>query len=369
MKEKIEMIDVALIVEHPRERELYGEPIADDELVDSIRHRGIVVPLIVTKNNFYDIDLLGGVLAVAGHRRRIGAIKAGLEKIPCIIRKYNTVEELEADMIISNRQRKKEPRILKAEMDRLLALYETESLAKSKLLVEKEIQASRLTLNKLNKQPNSPMGENTPSDDDYADEVAGIAVDADADAKQVHKAVAKALGISNKSAERLLAVCNAGYFNAWKSRIEYKHLKTKGKEIPGERLDAITNAWAENNDSYLDEQRSLREAYDNWQKIRKEFETKALGGGKKPAAKQTKGKPKKKMPPLFIDISPIPTTWSQMPNAFIGEEVADIVIKTAAGNDFGIIKSHSAITGFCLHAGKKLLKIDLDALAMLCEKE
>lgn len=82
---KIELIDINLIKpneEQPR-KEFQNEAL--DELVESIKRHGILQPIILRK-----ID--GGYGIVAGERRWRAAIKAGLDKIPSIIRELDQIE-------------------------------------------------------------------------------------------------------------------------------------------------------------------------------------------------------------------------------------------------------------------------------------
>lgn len=70
------------------------------ELTDSIREKGVQEPLLVVLNPD------GTYRIVAGHRRWRAAIAAGLTTVPCIIKKYPSLEyEIEV-MLIENEQRK-----------------------------------------------------------------------------------------------------------------------------------------------------------------------------------------------------------------------------------------------------------------------
>ena len=74
---------------------LDNEEMAD--LVNSIKDNGVLVPIIVRlKDGKYEI--------ISGHRRCFAAKKAGLEKVPAIVKKY-TDEEATLTMVDSNIQR------------------------------------------------------------------------------------------------------------------------------------------------------------------------------------------------------------------------------------------------------------------------
>lgn len=64
--------DPRKLKEHPENRGLYEDD-ADAELVESIKSVGIVEPLLILRDDS----------VVSGHRRRDGAIKAGLKTVPC----------------------------------------------------------------------------------------------------------------------------------------------------------------------------------------------------------------------------------------------------------------------------------------------
>ncbi|MEN3044006.1 MAG: ParB/RepB/Spo0J family partition protein [Candidatus Hydrothermales bacterium] len=67
------------------------------ELIDSIKEKGIIEPIIVRP-----VD--DGFEIVAGHRRFLAAIEAGLEMIPCIVKELTEKEAAEIS-IIENIQR------------------------------------------------------------------------------------------------------------------------------------------------------------------------------------------------------------------------------------------------------------------------
>ena len=64
------------------------------ELVDSIRERGIVTPVVVRPTGD------GGYELISGHRRTHAAGILGLETVPAIIRKMTDDEAVEAMVII-----------------------------------------------------------------------------------------------------------------------------------------------------------------------------------------------------------------------------------------------------------------------------
>lgn len=72
-------------------RRLFDED-AIDELAESIREHGILQPIIVVRSN-------QGYIIVAGERRFRASKKAGLKKVPVIIRSLNDQNQLEVSLI------------------------------------------------------------------------------------------------------------------------------------------------------------------------------------------------------------------------------------------------------------------------------
>ena len=97
----IEYCSADLLNEHERQSEIYGITLVDDDFVESIRVKGIIQPVLVSKR----ID--GKYYIIAGHRRVKGSVKAGFTGIPCIIKKYDNIDDEVADLVISNKQREK----------------------------------------------------------------------------------------------------------------------------------------------------------------------------------------------------------------------------------------------------------------------
>jgi len=81
---------------HPTNKEIYGDQ-ADTELVESVRTKGVLNPLLVTNDG----------IVISGHRRLDAARRAGLKEVPTVLfRSDDNLDVLEA-LIESNRQRQK----------------------------------------------------------------------------------------------------------------------------------------------------------------------------------------------------------------------------------------------------------------------
>jgi ParB family chromosome partitioning protein len=65
---------------------------AFDELVESVKEKGILTPLLVTKTE-------GGYRLIAGERRWRAAQRAGLETVPVVVKEVTPIESLELALI------------------------------------------------------------------------------------------------------------------------------------------------------------------------------------------------------------------------------------------------------------------------------
>lgn len=98
-KDKVVELPVAMLQEFKDHPFRVEDDDSMKELAENILSNGIITPLLVrkTEENVYEI--------ISGHRRRYAAIKAGLEKVPAIIREYASDDEATIAMVSANRQR------------------------------------------------------------------------------------------------------------------------------------------------------------------------------------------------------------------------------------------------------------------------
>ncbi|MBA2435997.1 MAG: ParB/RepB/Spo0J family partition protein [Chthoniobacterales bacterium] len=95
--ERVQQISLLQIVPSPLQPRREFERAALEELIDSIRQRGIIQPLIVRQaNNQFEL--------IAGERRWRAAKEAGLNEAPAIVRQATDLEVLEL-ALIENLQR------------------------------------------------------------------------------------------------------------------------------------------------------------------------------------------------------------------------------------------------------------------------
>lgn len=82
---------------HKINLDIYGDEIADVDLVESIREKGILEPIVILEDN----------TIISGHRRWFASMSLNLERVPCRSMSFsNELDEKEA-LIEFNRQRKK----------------------------------------------------------------------------------------------------------------------------------------------------------------------------------------------------------------------------------------------------------------------
>lgn len=88
--------EVSKLKPHPLNAKIYGDE-ADDELVESIRQKGILSPLLIAHNN----------RIISGHRRWSAAKLLGLAEVPVVVFGSEDDLDIEEALIEANRQRVK----------------------------------------------------------------------------------------------------------------------------------------------------------------------------------------------------------------------------------------------------------------------
>lgn len=100
---------------------LYGIPDAEiDDLLESVRTSGVLVPLVVTRQ-------AGVWEVVSGHRRLACARALGLELVPCEVRSFSSPAAVQQAILEYNRQRTKTFSQRMREADALEELYSTKA--------------------------------------------------------------------------------------------------------------------------------------------------------------------------------------------------------------------------------------------------
>ena len=98
-KDKEMLLRIEEVHGNPDQPRKHFEPEALQELTDSVRHFGILQPLLVQRD-----EKLGGYRIIAGERRYRAAQAAGLKEIPVLVRDYSSQQVAEIS-IIENVQR------------------------------------------------------------------------------------------------------------------------------------------------------------------------------------------------------------------------------------------------------------------------
>jgi len=104
-------IEISKLKLHPLNIELYGDDQGVD-LVDSIKNKGILTPLIITKKN----------VIISGSRRYHAAKLVGLESVPAIKSKLTDELDIEEAIIIANQNRVKTNEQIAREFKKLKAI-------------------------------------------------------------------------------------------------------------------------------------------------------------------------------------------------------------------------------------------------------
>lgn len=180
----------ATLIEHPDNARIYGDD-ADADLIESIRIKGVLTPLLVTRSN----------VIISGHRRWKAAMTLGLSSVP--IAYFESDDELDVleALIEANRQRVK-----------------TNEQLGREFLELKRIEAERAKLRQLAAQNNDAgraVPENFPELEDRGD---------------ARDQAAAKLGISGKQGEKIVKVL--GHIDT---------LRDQGEDDEAERLRAQLN--------------------------------------------------------------------------------------------------------------------------------
>ena len=101
---------------------VYGDPSAEaDGLLDSVRERGVLVPLVVARAG------KGGWEILSGHRRHACAVALGMEAVPCQEVRMASPEDRRRAILDYNRQRRKTFSQTMREADALEAILAAEA--------------------------------------------------------------------------------------------------------------------------------------------------------------------------------------------------------------------------------------------------
>lgn len=143
-------ININQLKSHPCQVEVYGEESVDSDLVQSIRAKGILQPLIVTEKNE----------VLSGNRRWKAGVKAGLKAVPVDVRSGLDILEQESFIIESNLQRTKTARQLGREAIKLKEI-EAERSKQRMVAAQNNKRAAMLNIDIAAKEQPPPKGATT----------------------------------------------------------------------------------------------------------------------------------------------------------------------------------------------------------------
>ena len=119
-------LPVRILLPHEKNLDIYGVGDPDvTDLLPSIATKGILRPLIVTPRDEETYWIVDGV------RRWTAAVDLGLETVPCLIKHYESEDELVLDIIDYNRYRRKTPRQMYMEAMTLWPIFAEEARLRS----------------------------------------------------------------------------------------------------------------------------------------------------------------------------------------------------------------------------------------------
>lgn len=224
---KIELIEIDLendlILPHPKQHELYGDEILDEDFVESIKLQGVLQPPVVTyfkdvKEGFENHDYpKDAIVFISGHRRWKGSLKAGRVKLYCQVKRYENYFDSEVDHITFNKTRHK----TKAQIANELLAY------KQKLdQIRKELEVNGLEA--LSKYKSFDVSKHVEVDENgrhylpYATEM-----------------IAKDLGITKGQQEKLNVIFSDEWLQGKIEDIHFSKLSNKKKNIAEKGLDEV----------------------------------------------------------------------------------------------------------------------------------
>lgn len=120
--ETVSKADVSDLEPHPKNTDIYGEEDLEDSFVNSVREKGVLEPLVITREN----------RIISGHRRHKAAKRVGVETVPVRYSEFDDeLAEREA-LIEFNRQREKTPGQITNEFEEILEIEQERAQKRKK---------------------------------------------------------------------------------------------------------------------------------------------------------------------------------------------------------------------------------------------
>lgn len=349
--DKIINIAIDKLEDFPRQAEIYGAADIDAEFVASVMDRGILTPLTVTPLSKEKFQI------ISGHRRKKGAIAAGLNDVPCIVKNYENEEEKELDFLIFNLQREKEKSVrLKEFLHYKQILCQIGKVRKSKGIYDNTVfendQFYRIlkTLkldDKIDGKPLNSMDilKEITGYTRYEQEYLNVLYSPDWLQKELEKL--RTMGVSRAHEDNIIEQMEVAR-NHYES--EKVTLNDSVKQIKGMFEQAAKSL------STKKEKKAGKLNKNNVEAIRKASEDKE---------KMKFDNIKKRE--LIKEVH-MPEEWSQLPIKY-GDENSILDFKFKIENcDFGIVKTNGHITAFTVRIDRSNYVIDSLKLLELCKK-
>ena len=338
--EEVLILNISELYPHPNQTTIYGEEKPDTEFIESIRDRGVMTPLIITPRKE------GAYTIVSGHRRKEASKIAGLDSVPCIIRRYKTQEEMDLAHIELNRQREKS---VKQKINEFIAwkqiLRQDLQLIENKVVGIDDETANKLSLRRLNE----------------------IEIKEEKGKKRITDIIEESTGLSHWFQQNATIVFDDMYIGDKTDKFRKMGLS---EEMIKKIYSFVTNLREEVKKGEISLAEAAKMIKSNNQEIEKRYKPKEKKV--KTKAKTKKSKPKEDaLFALFPVTNTLGYTYSQKPIKYDeANSVADFLIKTNKGNDAGIIKTKNQPTGFCIKikGREEILMINIDELVKIMEK-
>lgn len=258
MELNVNYLAINELVEHPKQNEIYGDTIVDDDFIDNIKERGILQNLLVTDGELFGKKYKGKYVIIAGHRRVAGAIHAGLESVPCVIKNYNNIDETTLDFLSTNKQRTKTKQQIFNESENYKKLIQV-------------IKASQIKSNTYNENENSHNGSGlnlAPNDNiDFSNPNVQKIVTLLSMGLRQSEIIAQQLDIDKNALKKLNVIYSGDYLNNTANGLEEKG-------IDENEVMEMVKKWHEIRELYSKDEISLHSAYTQIQDMIKSLEKK-----------------------------------------------------------------------------------------------
>jgi ParB/RepB/Spo0J family partition protein len=201
---------VAELRPHPENERVYGDT-CDEDLVESVRRRGVLVPLLVTK---------AGVV-VSGHRRLAAARAAGLEEVPVTLFDSDDEWDVLEAVVHSNKQRTKTP---------------AQRAVEAAVLGEVEKERARRRQREAASRAGRASGASRRGEANVPEQLPGRS-----DGGEAREKVGQALGVSGKTAQKMAEVgraireADAGRAQELKDLVNARGVAAAFRELEGRR--------------------------------------------------------------------------------------------------------------------------------------